>query len=600
MITTPARPGVLLPLAAALGALCIFLVDTFSPLGMAVAVLYVVVILMAVGFCDRRGVIAVATGCAGLTLLSYAMTHGSETPDSATVRLVVSIAAIGITAALALRNEAAMAAVREQAQLLDLTHDTIFVRDMADTIAYWNRGAEELYGWSRHEAVGRRAHDVMRTVFPAPLAEINAELLRTGRWEGELVHTRRDGRRIIVASRWSLQRDHRGRPIAILETNTDIDKRKRAEEALQRSEAYLAEAQKISRTGSFGWDFASGEIFWSEQTFRLFDCDPSTIPTRALIVERTHESDRPAVVAAIEAARTGAKPVDIEHRLRLPDGTVRHVHVLADVARNPAGSPHLVGAVMDVTAARRAEEALAEARTELAHATRMTTLGELTASIAHEVNQPLAAIVTNGEAGLRWLSRDEPDLAEVRKSVERMIRDGRRASEVVVRLRALSRKGSARALPVDLNEAIDDVISLVHREIAGADVRLERRFALDLPEVTGDRIQLQQVVINLLVNAVHAMAATPTADRALAVETAVEAGEVVVRVVDSGVGLSAANLDHLFTAFYTTKPDGMGMGLSISRSIVEAHGGHILATPNAGRPGAAFEFRLPVTQEVDP
>ena len=163
--------------------------------------------------------------------------------------------------------------LRERARLLDLTHDTIFVRDMNDVITYWNLGAAELYGWQSDQAIGQVSHQLMQTIFPAPLEEINAELLRTGRWEGELVHARRDGSPLVVASRWSLQRDDRGRPVAILETNNDITDRKRAEEALRRSEAYLTEAQRLSRTGSFGWSVATGKIIWSDETFRIFEYD---------------------------------------------------------------------------------------------------------------------------------------------------------------------------------------------------------------------------------------------------------------------------------------------------------------------------------------
>lgn len=586
----------LLPLLALLLAGAVFTVDTFSPLNMAIAVLYVVVILLSTGFCGRRGVMLVAAGCAGLAVASYAIMHGINPTDTATARLLVSLSAIAITTVLVLRNEAAMAAIGEQARLLDLTHDSIFVRDLANVVTYWNRGAEELYGWAREEAVGRVAHELLRTVFPAPLAEIDAELLRAGRWEGELVHTRRDGSRITVASRWSLARDERGRPAAILETNNDIHERKRAETALRRSEAYLAEAQKISRTGSFGWDSETGELYWSEETFRLFACDPAEPPTRERILERVHELDRPLVAAAMAAAQAEARPLDLRHRLRLPDGTVRHVHVLADASRGADGTVQIVGAVMDVTAAHEAEEALAQAQIELTHATRVATLGELTASIAHEINQPLAAIVTNGEAGLRWLMREIPDLGEVRRSVERMIADGRRASEVVARLRALARKAAPAAQPVDLNDVIEDALALVQREIERAAVRLDRDLAADLPAVGGDRVQLQQVLINLVVNAVQAMAATSR--RELVVSSAAEADEIVVRVVDSGAGIAPELADRLFAAFYTTKPDGMGMGLSICRSIIEAHGGRIRAAANDGRPGATFEFRLPIQREV--
>jgi PAS domain S-box-containing protein len=193
--------------------------------------------------------------------------------------------------------------LREQARLLDLTHDTVFVRDMNNVITYWNRGAEELYGWTREEAIGKVTHQLMQTVFPAPLEEITATLLSTGRWEGELVHTRRDGTRVTVASRWSLQRDEKGQPAGTLETNNDITPRKQAEDALRRSEAYLAEAQRLSHTGSFGWDVASGELVWSDETFRIFQYDrANTGPTVEVALQRVHPED-PSCKSASTAQR---------------------------------------------------------------------------------------------------------------------------------------------------------------------------------------------------------------------------------------------------------------------------------------------------------
>src|ERR1700752_4876441 len=270
--------------------------------------------------------------------------------------------------------------LRERADLLDLTHDTVFVRDMNDVITFLNRGAEERYGWSRDEAVGQGSHESVHTGFPAPLPQINAELTRTGRWEGELLHTRRDGNVVTVASRWALQRDEQGKPVAVLETNNDITERKRAEEALQKSQ------------------------------------------------------------------------------------------------------------------------------TELAHATRVMTLGELTASIAHEVNQPLAAIVTNGNACLRWLGGAQPNFLEARHAVERIIKDSYRASEVIARVRTLVKKAPPRNYPVDLNAVIREVLALAQSRANRNFVVVKQELANDLPLVVGDRVQLQQVILNLVINGIEAIA----------------------------------------------------------------------------------------------
>jgi PAS domain S-box-containing protein len=213
-----------------------------------------------------------------LTVLSYLLSEHDKSPGIALWTCLLSLAAIGVTTFLAVQSQSIQRVLREQAGLLDLTHDTVFVRDMNDVIIYWNRGAEELYQWKRAEAVGKISHQLMQTIWPMPLEEITAELVRTGRWEGELVHTKKDGTRAIVASRWSVQRDARGRPVATLETNNDITERKRAEDALRRSDAYLTEAQRLSLTGSFGWKVSSGEIFWSEETFRIFGYDRTVKP----------------------------------------------------------------------------------------------------------------------------------------------------------------------------------------------------------------------------------------------------------------------------------------------------------------------------------
>jgi PAS domain S-box-containing protein len=279
--------------------------------------------------------------------------------------------------------------LRERASLLDLTHDTVFVRDMHDVITYWNRGAEELYGWSRDEAVGKVSHQLMQTAFPAPLEEIAATLLATGRWDGELVHTTRDGRRVIVSSRWSLQRDERGEPVGTLETNNDITQRQRAEEALRRSEAYLAEAQRLSRTGSFGWNVATGELVWSDETFRIFGYDrATTTPTLDDALRRVHPDDLASVRQLLETVTRKGHDWSLDHRLLLPDGSVKYVHVVARAARDRAGQLEFVGAVMDVTGRKRTERALRRAR-ERSLKVRFAAVLEERTRLAREIHDTL-------------------------------------------------------------------------------------------------------------------------------------------------------------------------------------------------------------------
>jgi C4-dicarboxylate-specific signal transduction histidine kinase len=257
-----------------------------------------------------------------------------------------------------------------------------------------------------------------------------------------------------------------------------------------------------------------------------------------------------------------------------------------------------VGALMDVTDAKHAQEALQQAQAELAHVTRVTTLGELTASIAHEVNQPLAGVITNGEACLRWLRNEPPDIEEARGAVARIIRDGNRASEVIRRLRALTKKSDPQKTPLDINDVVNDVVTLVQREVATQRVRLRLDLDATLTPVFGDRVQLQQVIINVMMNGIEAMAPVTDRPRELVIRSRRhDADHVLVSVRDSGVGIDPDHMDRLFNAFFTTKADGMGMGLSICRSIIEAHGGEMWASPNDG-PGATFLFTVQSQQEA--
>ena len=283
----------------------------------------------------------------------------------------------------------------------------------------------------------------------------------------------------------------------------------------------------------------------------------------------------------------------------MPDGSLKHVRVLAHATPDASNRPELIGAVMDITATTRAQEALQEAQAELAHVTRVTTLGELTASIAHEVNQPLAGIVINGEASLRWLGHQTPDMDEVRHAVERIISDARRASDVIRRIRDLAKKATPEMAPIDVNDIIDDGLLLVQRQVLNQRVDLQLDLESGLPPVLGDRVQLQQVVINLVINGIEAMVHVTDRPRRMLLRSHRDEGrQVLVSVQDSGVGIDPENANRLFNAFYTTKREGMGMGLSISRSIVEAHGGRIWATNNEGS-GATIQFALPVYRESE-
>ena len=376
----------------------------------------------------------------------------------------------------------------------------------------------------------------------------------------------------------------------------ELAERKRAEQELQRSEAFLAEAQHLSRIGSFSWRVSTDEITWSEQLYRIFQIDRDARVTFELIGTRIHPEDLSVFQEHIERSRQDRSDVQLEFRLQMPDGAVKYVHVAAHI-RGDRSQLEYIGAVQDVTERRSSEEALSKARSELAHVARITSLGVLTASIAHEVNQPLSGIVTNASTCLRMLAADPPNLDGARETARRTIRDGNRASEVVSRLRALFRKKEPTIESVDLNEATREVVVLSSSELQRNRVILQQELADDLAAVAGDRVQLQQVILNLLRNASDAMSAVDDRPRQLLIRTeADEDDHVRLTVKDVGVGFAPHSADRLFESFYTTKNDGMGIGLSVSRSIIESHHGRLWATPNDG-PGVTFSFSVPCRPE---
>ena len=373
--------------------------------------------------------------------------------------------------------------------------------------------------------------------------------------------------------------------------------RARNEAALKRSEAFLAQAQKLSLTGSFGWTVDEDPHFWSDETFRIFGYDPGIPITVRLALQRVHPQDLDFVRQVI--ARTNeARDIDVEYRLMMPDGTVKHVHVVAQASRDQHGRIEYIGAIQDVTQQRRSEEALGKLRSELAHVARVTSLGALTASIAHEVNQPLSGIVTNASTSLRMLAADPPNVEGARETARRSIRDANRAADVITRLRALFAKKAPTVELMDLNAATREVIALWRSELQRSRATLRAELADELPRVMGDRVQLQQVIINLLRNASEAMSGVDDRPRTIVIRTGLDGPhEVILSVQDAGVGFDQNGVDKLFEAFYTTKHDGMGIGLSVSRSIIESHGGRLCAALNDG-PGVTFSFSIPHFSEA--
>jgi PAS domain S-box-containing protein len=380
--------------------------------------------------------------------------------------------------------------------------------------------------------------------------------------------------------------------------------REQAEETLRRSEGYLAEAQRLTRTGSWAWNVASRRsVYWSQENYRLFGFDPEEgIPSDEVFYQRVHPEDRDRVrkEAFLERPDEGSD-FDVVFRIVLPEGAIKHIRSTGHPVRNISGDlVEYVGTSMDVTERKRADEErerLRQAQADLAHVSRVTTMGELTASLAHEVNQPIAAAVTNANTCLRWLARDHPNVEEAREAAMRIMKDGTRAAEIISRIRLLFKKGTAQRELVDVNEAIRDMIVLLRSETTRNNILVQTELAADLPEVMADRVQLQQVLMNLMINGIEAMKDVD-GTRELAIRSQLkENEEVVVSVTDSGVGLPPQQKEQIFNAFFTTKPHGTGMGLRISRSIIESHGGRLWAGDNSPR-GASFCFSLPTKAEA--
>jgi PAS domain S-box-containing protein len=373
------------------------------------------------------------------------------------------------------------------------------------------------------------------------------------------------------------------------------------EEKLQRSEAYLAEAQRLTHTGSWAWRVARKDaVHLSEEWYRIYGFDPENGPPAIEErLQRIHPEDRARWQGVLDRAIAEESNYEVEFRILLPDGSVKHIHTLGHPVLNASGDlAQFVGSSTDITQRKLAEEALRQAQADLAHVSRMTTMGELTASLAHEVNQPIAAAVTDANTCLRWLIRDQPDLEEAREAASRMAKDATRVADIVSRIRLLFKNVSPERELVDVNEVIREMIVLLHGEATQYAISVRTELASDLPQVMGDRVQLQQVLMNLVLNGMEAMKDVDTARELIINSQPAKNEQVMVSVSDTGVGLPPQQADQIFNAFFTTKPSGTGMGLRISRSIIESHGGRLWAADNSPR-GASFCFTLPTKAEVE-
>jgi PAS domain S-box-containing protein len=377
----------------------------------------------------------------------------------------------------------------------------------------------------------------------------------------------------------------------------DVTERKRTEEALRQTEYYLAEGERLTHTGSYAWNKDSGLVYASAELSRVFGFDPEEpAPPHAAYRQRVHPDDLAMFDELEEKSIREGADLDWVYRIVLPDGTLKYLHVVARPVFNASGEVvGNIGTTHDVTERKRAEEdreRLRQAEADLAYMSRVTTMGELTVSLAHEIKQPMAAAVTNANTCLRWLTRDHPDVKEASEAASRIVKDVTRAADIINRIRLLFKKGEAQRELVDVNEVVREMIVLLRNEATRYSIPIRAELAEDLPKVMADRVQLQQVFMNLMLNGIEAMKDLSAGGELIIKSEQAEDCRLLVSVSDTGVGLPAGQPDQIFDAFFTTKAQGIGMGLPISRSIVESHGGRLWATSNSGR-GATFQFTLP-------
>jgi PAS domain S-box-containing protein len=484
-------------------------------------------------------------------------------------------------------------------ELLDLAQKSAgamaFDWHIQEEINYWSPEQEALFGLApgTFDGTYRTWKKMMYAPdWPTVVAAIE-HAHQTGKVTAEYRVVWPDGSLHWLSTNGRMFFDEEGMPLRMVGFTSNVTRRKLVEEELRRSEAFLAEGQHLARMGNFSWRVAPEEIIWSEQLYRIFEFEPGVPMTLELMATRIHPEDVGLLHDMVDRAQRGVSDFEYEHRLLMPDNSIKHLRLIAHGTRDDQGRLEYIGAGQDVTQRRLSEEALNEARSELARVARSMSLGVLTASIAHEVNQPLSGIITNASTCVRMLDADPPNVDGARETARRTIRDGHRAADVIKRLRALFGKKDATTEPVDLNEAAREVIALSLSELQRGRVILQTELTDDLPPVTGDRVQLQQVVLNLLLNASDAMSGVDDRPRKLVIRTERDEGDCVrLSVQDTGVGFDPQDLGRLFEAFYTTKSNGMGIGLSVSRSIIESHQGRLWASPNDG-PGATFSFSIP-------
>ena len=409
----------------------------------------------------------------------------------------------------------------------------------------------------------------------------------------EKEYVRKDGSRVPVLVGGALIQEGGNEGVAFV---LDLSEQKRAEQALRRSHSYLAQAQRLAGIGIFAWEVPRRKaLYLSEEWYSIYGYDPKHgAPTWQEFLQRVHPEDRVNLEATSDRAIAERSDYDVEFRILIPGEPPKFLHSVGEPVLGPSEELlQFVGVVMDVTESKRAEEErerLRRTEAELAHMNRVSTLGELTASLAHEIKQPIGAAVTNAEACVRLLDRDHPDITEAREAAVEMAKDIRRAADIIDRVRMLFQKGSSKPDLVDINEIIREMVVMLANDANQHSITMNTNLAAGLPRVMADRVQLQQLLMNLMLNGIEAMR-NGSGELNIRSQLA-DDGQLLISVADTGVGLPTEDLEKMFDAFFTTKPQGTGLGLAISRSIVTSHGGRIWAAKNSGR-GATFHIALP-------
>jgi PAS domain S-box-containing protein len=485
--------------------------------------------------------------------------------------------------------------------VIETASDAVISTDESGSILLANPATARIFGYAPAELIGKPL-TVLMPESERKLCEHGfRRYLATGHqemnWQSlEKIGRRQNGQEFPVElSLGELIKDGQHVFTAFIR---DISERKRAEEALRSSEAFLAEAQRLSHTGSWHWDIGAGKVVGSKEHFAIFGVDSETNEgSFTSFTERVHPEDRRNVEERVWAAVNEKRDWELECRLLLPGGVIKHIHDIGHRRVSESGGVEYIGTAMDITERKRADqerERLRQVLADLAHINRVSTMGELTASLAHEIKQPISAALTNAETCVDWLALDQPNIVEGQEAASRLIKDLTRASNIITRIGSLYKKGVPLLKWVNVNELIQEMIALLRSEAARYSISVHGELADGLPKIMADRVGLQQVLMNLMVNGIEAMKDTSSTPGKLTISSEKNANnQLVVSVADTGVGLQTENANQIFNAFFTSKSQGTGMGLTISRSIIESHGGRLWAIPNPGS-GATFQFVLPV------